>query len=309
MLVRRATLIAAVICVAGTAHAACRMTLTSRLPLTPDSGHLLVPVTLDDKPAELIFDTGSFTTLLSLTAVARLGLRHMSGEEFNGLLATVSGIGGDKPAMGVTARTVNIGGLTGRNYNFLAADIAFPPSDGLLSTDLISQFDVDLDFPEDQVVLYRPIGDCHTPAAFLASPLYAVPLRPIGEDRRPRVTVSIGGQDVVAMIDTGAPHSAIFRRAAERLGLRIDDLAADAHGTAGGIGPRTVASVTHVFEPVTIGDLTFEHLPVDILDDRADDEVEMLLGADFQRQVHVWISYSSHTLIMQYPPRPSKKAG
>jgi len=31
----------------------------------------------------------------------------------------------------------------------------------------------------------------------------------------------------------------------------------------------------------------------------------MLLGADFQARVHLWISYSSRTLIMQYPALPS----
>jgi hypothetical protein len=68
-------------------------------------------------------------------------------------------------------------------------------------------------------------------------------------------------------------------------------------------------AVRHVFEPVSVGDLTFEHMKVDVLDDRRGDEVEMLLGADFQQAVHLWISYSSHTLIMQFPPRPSKKVG
>jgi hypothetical protein len=36
--------------------------------------------------------------------------------------------------------------------------------------------------------------------------------------------------------------------------------------------------------------------------------VDVLLGEDFISRVHLWISYSSHTLIMQYPPKPSKKA-
>jgi predicted aspartyl protease len=263
----------------------------------------------NDKPASLIFDTGSFTSILTQKAVARLGLPVARAEEFNAVTGTLGGIGGSRNWIAVTAQRVELGGLHAKNYNFLAADVVPPPADGLLSADLISQFDIDLDFPEQQVVLYRPLGDCSAPAAFLSSPLYAVPLRPFGEDRRPRVMVTIGGKDVVAMIDTGAGRTAIFRHAAERLGLRMDDLAADPRSTVSGVGPRSVMAVRHVFEPVSVGDLTFEHMKVDVLDDRRGDEVEMLLGADFQQAVHLWISYSSHTLIMQFPPRPSKKVG
>jgi predicted aspartyl protease len=289
------------------AHADCSLSLVSRLPLTLSSSGLLVPVTLDGQPAQLIFDTGSFTSILSVAAANRIGLRHTRTEETDAVMATLGGIGGGRSAMGVTARTMDLGGLKGRDVNLLAADFRPALGDGLLSIDLISKYDVDLDFPDHQVILYEPIGDCRAPSAFLASPLYSVPLRPFGRDRRPRVTVSIGGQEVVAMLDTGAGHSAIFRQAAGRLGLHMDDLAADPHAHAAGVGPNAVRSVRHVFAPVTIGDLTFDHMSVDILDDHASDDVQMLLGADFQHAVHLWISYSSGTLIMQYPPRPSKK--
>jgi predicted aspartyl protease len=289
------------------ARADCQMSQVSRLPLTPAHGHVLVPVALDDKPAQLIFDTGAFTTLIAAKAADRIGLPHMHDQDKSGLLTTVGGIGGEKSAMAVTARSVDIGGLKGRDYNFLSADFNFEGADGLLSVDLISQFDVDLDFPDNQVVLYRPRGDCRAPAAFLSGPLYAVPLHEVGQDRRPRVMVTVGGQTLLAMIDTGASHSAIFRRAAARIGLNDADLAADPHAHAYGVGSNVVSVARHAFEPVTIGDLTFEHMSVDVLDEHGLDEVEMLLGADFQHAVHLWISYSSGMLIMQYPPRPSKK--
>jgi hypothetical protein len=184
-----------------------------------------------------------------------------------------------------------------------------PPADGLLSIDLISQFDVDLDFPENRIALYHPNGDCLAPAAFLAGPLSSVPLRPYGTDRRPRVNVSVEGQTLVAMIDTGATNTAIFRHAAERLGIDSKILETAPHQMVTGVGPRGVVAVTQVFKPLTIGDLTFEKLPVAILYEHAGgDEVDMLLGADFQRMVHLWISYSSGTLIMQFPPLASKHA-
>ncbi len=289
------------------------MQLVSHLPLSPLHGDMVVPISIDDKPTQLIFDTGAATTILSLKAVQRLGLPHLRADEAGGALVTegvltsVGGIGGERTATAVTARKVDIGGLKSRNFNFLAANLDFPPADGLLSVDIISKYDVDLDFPENQVILYYPRGDCSAPAAFLNGPLYSVPLRPEGQDRRPRLNITVNGQNVVAMIDTGANFSAIFRHTAERVGVHMEDASARQHGSGRGIGPQTVASVRMKLDTVDVGDLEFTNMPVEVLDDRRGDEVEMLLGEEFQRRVHLWISYSSHTLIMQYPPTASKK--
>ena len=71
-----------------------------------------------------------------------------------------------------------------------------------------------------------------------------------------------------------------------------------------------------------IGDLQFNNTVIQILEqDRVgverhrlgslfeQDELtgghEVILGADFVQKVHLWISHSSHKLIMQYPPQPS----
>ncbi len=293
---------------APAALAECKMAQVSQLPLTRGAEGFLVAVTLNGKPAQLVFDTGTSTTILNLTTVARLGLPAMRGEGVDGLLSTVSGIGGSKNAMAVTAQTVNIGGLKGRDYNFIASEVIRPPADGLLSIDLISQFDVDLDLPENRIALYRPNGDCRAPAAFLSGPLSSVPLRPHGNDRRPRINVSVDGQELVAMIDTGATHTAMFRHAAERVGIASNFTETGPHNMATGVGPRRVNTVMQRLKSLTVGDLTFEKMPVAVLDDNARDEVDMLLGADFQRMVHLWISYSSGTLIMQFPPLASKHA-
>ena len=214
----------------------CTMARVSQLPLQQSHAHVLVELQLNGRPASLVFDTGAYTSLLSETAVGRLGLTNMRGEEIRNTLGTVSGIGGARTARFVTARRVELGGLHARDYNFVAADLHIGWADGLLSTDLISQFDVDLDLPESTIVLYRPTGDCSTPAAFLAGPLYSTGLEPTGQDRRPRIRVAIGRQTLVALIDTGAPRSSIFRRAARRLGIDMPRVAPGGP-SAGGIGP------------------------------------------------------------------------
>ena len=282
------------------------MARVSQLPLQASNAHVLVGLRLNSRPARLIFDTGAYTSLLSEAAVDRLGLVHMRGEEIRNTLATVSGIGGARTARYVTAHNVELGGLHARDYNFTAADLPIDWADGLLSIDLVSQFDIDLDFPESKIVLYKPAGDCSTPAAFLSGPLYSVALEPTGQDRRPRVRVMVGHQVLVALIDTGAPQSSIFRTAARRLGIDVPRAVSGARHT-GGIGPGQVASADIKLPELTVGDVVFGNMKVAVLDEAAGDDTDMLLGADFQTKVHLWISYSSHTLIMQYPPRASKQ--
>ncbi len=61
----------------------------------------------------------------------------------------------------------------------------------------------------------------------------------------------------------------------------------------------------HSFTSLTVGDLTLWHTHMDIVDGHCEDRVDLLLGADFQRRLHLWISNSAHTVIMQYPPQRS----
>ncbi len=288
------------------AGAECRMTMVSRLAVTPLDGLPTVQAALNQHPATLYFDTGSYTSVLTMQAAHRVGLTVMRGEEFNSLHVNVSGLGGGRSALGVTAREVALGNLHARDYNFIAApDIVAPPADGLLSIDLISQFDIDLDFPDREIRLFQPVGDCSAPAAFLARPLYVVPLLANGQDRRPRVNVTVGGRQIVALIDTGASRSGMFRRAAQHIGIDAASGPMPGRSQVSGIGPRLV-SVRQTRQSLDIGDLTFENMPIDIIDDHGDDDVQLLLGRDLQAKVHLWISYSSHSLIMQFPALPSK---
>jgi len=57
-----------------------------------------------------------------------------------------------------------------------------------------------------------------------------------------------------------------------------------------------------VSPPIQLGDLTLSHLPVTIADQARLGDTGVVLGYDFISRVHVWISHSSRTLIMQYPP-------
>jgi clan AA aspartic protease (TIGR02281 family) len=119
------------------------------------------------------------------------------------------------------------------------------------------------------------------------------------------VDVVIGGKKLTALVDTGSPHSVLFRDAARRVGLSLSDLRGDPRFYVSGTGPHRVAAVSHKLAPVQIGDITVQNLPVVIVDQHSDPGMDMILGMDFLSRVHVWFDFHSSTLVMQYPPRPS----
>ena len=189
---------------------------------------------------------------------------------------------------------------------------------------MMAAYDVDLDLVGRHAIIFEADGDCHKPAVALAPPLYDVRLIHVDNNRMAEVDIGVDGRTVRAEIDTGSPHTVMFRAAAYRLGLDVSGLHAAGHQMIGGVGPRKVAAFTHVFGKVVIGDLTINNMPVDIIDqavvsskrahigslltDDSDGEgggEDMLIGADLMQKVHLWISHSSQHLIMQYPAQAS----
>jgi clan AA aspartic protease (TIGR02281 family) len=118
--------------------------------------------------------------------------------------------------------------------------------------------------------------------------------------------VTLNGVHLRAVIDTGAFHTTIFRDSARRVGL--GDAAKVGAGTMTGVGARRVHVDVRLATAMTIGDLTVNSMPIVVADQRHTDNVDMLLGFDFVTRVHLWVSRSSGTLIMQFPPQASPAA-
>ena len=254
-------------------------------------------------------DTGSATNLISDATAERL---HMTRQLLVG--GSVRGVGGSRPVSLAVSDTVQLGrARMGGMWRFITtANDAFPPgTDGLLGMDFLSQYDDDLDFQAGHLRLVRAHGDCALPHSPLPAPLYGVKFHSLSAFGSPVVDVVIHGQHFAALIDTGATNTLLFRSAASRLGLAVDGIL-DAHrGRAisgiGGGGVRAAFGKLRV--PIEIGALEVSNLPITITDQDSGAGVDMLLGFEFEDLVHLWISHSSHTLLMQYPARATPLAG
>jgi predicted aspartyl protease len=283
----------------------CQLGFATALPLIFRQNAFVTPARLDGQPASLMLDTGSQFTVVSKATADRMDLDILA------MPGHMAGVGGMRGAYVMSADTFQIGRLQGKDLPLMVSELAVSPAgtpiDGLLGSDFLSAYDVDLDFPENKANLFKVSGHCFGVPVSLAEPLFQAKLVP-GEhplDFRPFVRVQIGGKSLLAAVDSGAAHTLIFRNAANRLGLHIKDLVREPHFFARGVGPDTPMLVRHVMTPITIGEVTVSNLPVALLDESSPDSTDMLLGMDFLSDVHVWLSFSSHVMVMQYPPKPS----
>ncbi len=282
----------------------CHLARATVLPLTTNGHHLFTTTVLNGEPTTMILDTGAQETTVTRQAAARL---HLTLQPHG----FAEGVGGQQAGYQFVAKTFQIGSLHGSGLEMMASDMGLLSRNGeisgLLGDNFLAAYDLDLDLPDHKAILYARIEGCSKPSAVLSGTLYGLPLvqsyNP--NDHRPRVHVQIDGKTLTALVDSGASHTLVFRDAARRLGLRLADLATDPHFRAGGIGPDQPDAVRHVLTPVTVGDLTVRNMPAAIVDQASLGQDEMLLGLDFLSRVHAWFSFSSHTLIMQFPPQPS----
>ncbi len=284
----------------------CKIGLLTDLPL--QYRHVLVtPASLNDQPTTMMLDTGAAVTVINKSAAERL---HLPLQTTGGW---IGGIGGKQDLYYFAAKSFRIGQLHGTNLLLGASELGIDPHhkliDGIFGADFLSRYDIDLDLPEHKLRLFKVVEGCNTPTAELDQPLYLAKLvRPsMPGDPRAHVIVVIGGVRLNAVVDSGAQGTAIFRNSARRLGLRLADLTGDVHGRSFGVGPEARDVVRHVMTPIQIGEITIANLPVGIIDQRSEDDTDMLLGLDFLARVHVWLSFHSQAMLMQYPPKPSPK--
>ena len=282
------------------------MARATELPLSYAHHHLETTALLNGKPANLFVDTGAEETVLVAAAASRLSLPLVSA-------GTATGIGGRTSRYIFVAKTFQIGTLHGKRFTLAASGSAFDPKskiDGLLGVDFLAAYDLDLDLKEHKALLFAKIAGCSQPAAALTGQLYGVPMIRSSNpnDHRAFISVGIGAKQMVALVDSGSPGTVIFRDSARRLGLDIASLPGDRRFKLSGVGPGRPDAVRHVLAPLSVGDLTISNLPAAIVDQHSFDDADMLLGLDFLSHVHVWYGFSSHTLVMQYPPLASPPA-
>jgi predicted aspartyl protease len=280
----------------------CNLVRVATVPIAQERGLWVVPVEINAGRLRLILDTGAERTLLTESAVARIGMPrdpHHATRTF--------AIGGLSTAPDAEVTSFAIGGAylpvpSVTVGPFALAGGAGAPLDGLLGADVLSAFDVDIDARDGRLTLYRA-RDCPD-----AGPPWPEPFLSLGTIERQRdrllVPIMLDGEAGAATMDTGAQHTVVSEHLAERAGATPADMAHDRRITAHGASAEPLSVHVHPFRLLRIGPWSIENpvLPVLPIPQALGDG---LVGDDFLTGRRLWLSYASLRVFMTGIPARS----
>ena len=286
-------------CAAANSPEACRVTHVADIPIQLVANVPLVDVRINDHPAKLILDTGAETVLIRDSSFDRLGLeRNYQGLSYS------TGIGAQSSNWPSRPAVLSLGPITLPPAALLVGAIPFrlpgpDQIDGLLGSQILSAYDLDLDLPSRRLGLYerRRCPDGPPPRAGLPNTVQAQ------GDRAYKLTVPItlDGVAITAELDTGASRTLVDAQAA---GLTEAAMANDRSLHLAGADPVGMSARLHRFKQLQIGSETVTG-PLLAVGAFHRPGFDALLGTDFWRTHPAWISFGSRRVDIGPRERPA----
>jgi predicted aspartyl protease len=293
-----------VLTAAGAYAGHCRVEQAAELPLQYYRGTLAVAAKINNSDIHMGVDTGA-QTLVTPNTSGRFGFPSDSYRT-----ARAIGVAGTAIVDKVLLSNFE---FAGRRYRPLSvAEIALPapsaskvpvnPLAGLIGSDLLSEYDVDLDLEGQSMRLYRVRG-CRKVTPPWGEPYTRLPVK-ITSSRNIVFPVEAEGHRLSALLDTGATGFSMTRRSALKTGVTEAQLSADPVREISGIGGMNVKQPVHRFRTLAVAGETFHNVPIQLMDARHFDG-EVLVGLTYLASRRVWISYATRMLFIQPSKTPS----
>lgn len=311
----------AALCVAGVtagsaaAAPACQMLQVGELPVTLDDGMITVDAQINGRPARMIVDTGSETTLIFKDSAKALGLRphRVANVEFYG-------VGGATEGGVVRVKELKVAQFTATDQDLIVTgEHALGDTVGLLGSAFLLQADVEFDLAGKAIRFFEPkncVGDqvVYWGKAYSVAPMIALRTRDI------HINVALNGLPIVAEMDTGSSNTVVTLAGAAKAGVTPRSSGVAAAGSSLGLGAMAVQTYEAVFPTFSFGDETIKNARLQIADlfgaDKQvelgsliaapvlDDAPQMLLGADFIKAHQVYIARGQRKVYASYVGGP-----
>ena len=271
----------------------CALHKVAEVPVDLRGNVPLVPVVINGRPAKLVLDTGARFTVLREDKLAELGIRFEFAKR-----ATLQGVGNAVTAVTAKVDRLQLGDLALHGTAMAIADYSFPVENsaaGLLGTDILSRYDVDLDLPHSRITLYH-LGLCGSGSPPWQRQYLTIAAQRIND--RLAFPIVLDHQTLVAMIDTGAsPAVTIDRHAALRLGISEQSLANDRVVTTKGVGANKLLTHVHQFSELAISRDVIQHpnLPIVSLPSSSP---EALVGVGYLKHRRIWLDYGTSQIFV-----------
>ena len=262
----------------------CQLQLMASFDMgTDETGAVYIPMSVGGQKVNMLIDTGAVDTMLTESAVAKLGLpSKLIGEE-EGVV-----YGGTHINRYTDAHDIALGGMTAKTFRVAILPDKVVPSEigGLLAPDIMRGFDVDFDFANAKVNLISP-DHCEGTAVYWTRDPYAtIAFR--SDEGHMTVPIQLDGQTIRATIDTGASVSVMSLELAEDL-FKLDTKNPDLKKTS-----ETGQDYHYPFKSLTFQDISVLNPDLVLVPDavsKTHGNVPLLIGMNILRKLHLYIAY------------------
>jgi len=258
------------------------------IPVRISDRRPIATLTLNGTEMPMLLDSGAFFSMLSPAAATQLNLplRNLPSG------ARIEGYTGRIEARQTMVEKVGLLGAELRNIEFLVGGNELGSGImGLLGRNVLAAADTEYDLAHGVVRLSFPKGDCKkTNFAHWAgqSPVVVAPLEELHRaDNAIRLHVSINGKQTLALLDTGAPQTALTMRTARRAGIEERDLTPA--GRAGGAGKGRAKAWTGLVGMFELGGEKIANNRMQI-DETDSTEHGVVVGLDYFLSHRIYVS-------------------
>jgi len=281
------------------------------LPFKTVNNKVIVAGSINGKATDMVLDTGAQSTSLTKAGVENMGLTLLHSQ------VSSVGIGGESDTYEVVVDDMALDKYHTKSHRRLLVLMnSFLPYNAIIGANILFSSDVEFNFTDHTVKLFRPSGCDDTFLAYWDNNASEAPLVEMSsKDARQVVMVELNGKKIRAMIDSGAPYSMISLNFAAGLGMTPQSPGVKKMGAVAGVGKHQTQTWLGQFDQLTIGGETIQHPALVITDlwgsarsdattsamsGFLDDQPEMLLGADFLRAHRVLFALSQKRIYFSY---------
>lgn len=246
-------------------------------------------LSLNGVEVPMLIDSGAFFSMLQPSTAAQLGLRLQRLPDHIRLYGYTGAI----DAQLTRVDKVGLGGKVIPNVEFIVGGNELGSGImGVLGRNFLSIADTEYDLAHGVVRLALPKGDCEkTNLAYWAGEAPVIEAELDNNHREGnndiRVAVRVNGVKLRAMMDTGAPRTALKLRAARRAGVKEADL--KEAGRVGGAGAGRVRSWIGEIASFELGGEKIANNQLEV-DDTDHGDADLLIGLDYFLSHRIYVS-------------------
>lgn len=285
-----AVMIAAAIALPALGAEPCKLERLVESPMLQDDSYSpVISVLIDDKPRNVLLDTGGFWSLISPEIIDGYKPRKA-------VVSSELGLQGLPLDRTVKVPSVQIGTAKVRDVEFYIGPPGYLNFDATLGANWLSNFDVEIDPVKNTASLFSH-DHCDGKIAYWPhEDLSAIPFELVPIENHIRLSLKLNGQTVNAMLDTGAPDSVLSMRTARRMfDLSADSAGVQLVGHDADRRGREHKMYRYQFQSLEMGDIGFKN-PWITLAEMPNSDVDMILGMHQLHGLHLFFAYKEEKL-------------